>query len=454
MSTVAIGPCFSTNALLRTGYYTRSISIGPRPTQTKTILSNAEMIMKSNEVAFTSRKCPAGPNRSCNLPFGFVWSPFSGSNDTILERAVPQCLKCLSYHNLYCEINEQNQWSCPFCEFHNIADNDNDPLVMAQPQLEFSQPLKNDNQRRNVLIVMDAHLTVSEVTAIRNTIRSTLESDQEVQLGLLIFDRCVHIFSTPCDICASHVYATCIGFCDSPDDKTQYLRSMQSSNDWEAFSNCLDAFYGESKEQHDPNKPKSRLEMLKERKQARRNEQQQPGTPKSPWLQSRSQKRAFQSRCTGEAISCAIELASIAEARTARILVFTNGAPNLGVGTTCTEHSTRVDPVQLAASITDFWSPLGLQAANAGIGIDAFLTGAQELAVPAWTSIVEPTGGYALCQDNVANLVDNMKYVVNETYLSGLYMDDEKDKKWIDGCVVDIRLSRYVSFFLFLGGFA
>jgi hypothetical protein len=87
-----------------------------------------------------------------------------------------------------------------------------------------------------------------------------------------------------------------------------------------------------------------------------------------------------------------------------------------------------------------------VQAANAGIGIDAFLTGAQELAVPAWTSIVEPTGGYALCQDNVANMIDNIKYVVNETYLSGLYIDDEKDKQWLDGCVVDIRLSRYVSF--------
>jgi hypothetical protein len=399
-------------------------------------------MMRSNEVAFTSSKCPAGPDKSCNLPFGFVWSPFTGSSGSTTEKAVPQCLKCLSFYNLYCEMNDNNQWVCPFCGFRNVEGVDIDPIVMAQPQLEFSQLVENDNQRRNVLLVLDAHLIGSEVRAIRNTIRSTLENDPDVQLGLLIFDSSVHIFSTLCEICASHVYATCIGFCDSPDKKTQYLRPMKSSKDWEAFSNCLDAFYGENKGQEDTNKPKSRLEMLKERKQARQNEQQQPEPPKSPWLQSRSHTRDTQSRCTGEAISCAIELASVAAARTARILVFTNGAPNLGVGTTCAENSTRVDPVQLAASITDFWSPIGLQAANAGIGIDAFLTGVQELAVPAWNSIVEPTGGYALCQDNATNLVDNIKYVLNETYLSGLYVDDDKDKKWIDGCVIDIRLPR------------
>jgi hypothetical protein len=337
-------------------------------------------------------------------------------------------------------MNDGNEWICPFCGFQNIAGADIDSTVMAQPQLQFSQPVENDNQRRNVLLVLDAHLVGSEVRAIRKTIQSTLENDPDVQLGLLIFDSSVHIFSTSCDICASHVYATCIGFCDSPDKKTQYLRPMKASKDWEAFSSCLDAFYGDNREHGDSSRPKSRLEMLKERKQARQNEQPEP--PKSPWLQSRSHKRDLQSRCTGEAISCAIELASVAAARTARILVFTNGAPNLGVGTTCAENSTRVDPVQLAASIADFWSPLGLQAANAGIGIDAFLTGVQELAVPAWNSIVEPTGGYALCQDNATNLVNNVNYVLNETYLSGLYVDDDKDKKWVDGCVVDIRLPR------------
>lgn len=356
-------------------------------------------------------------------------------------------MKCLSYLNLYCEINEQNQWICPFCGFQNIVDNDVDPLVTAQPQLEVTQPLTNNNQRRNVLIVLDAHLNVSEVTSIRNTIRNMLKNDQQVQLGLIIFDRSVHMFSMSSDGCAAHIYATSVGFCDSADEKAQYLRSMRSSKDWDVFSNCLRAFYGEAKEQQDPNRPKSRLEMLKERKQARMNEQQQPEMPKSPWIQSQSQKRDFQSRCTGEAINCAIEMASVAEPRTARILVFTNGAINVGVGTTCFENSLRVDSAQLADSIPDFWSPLGSQAANAGIGIDAFLTGVQELAVPAWTSIVEPTGGYVVCHDNVANLEDNIKYVMNETYLSGLYIDDDQDKNWSDGCIVDIRLSRYVLLF-------
>ena len=114
---------------------------------------------------FSSRQCPpasGGLEHSCQLPFGFLWTPFAGivlpassssssaadpdvvantttqdssgdpdvavvvnhgtSGDDDDDDSLPPvlCTTCLAYMNLYCDTRQGGKiWICPFCQCEN-----------------------------------------------------------------------------------------------------------------------------------------------------------------------------------------------------------------------------------------------------------------------------------------------------------------------------------------------
>lgn len=88
--------------------------------------------------AFTASKCPqdGGLENSCELPFGFVWTPMAESNDQEDENeskkmavidcggdSLPPvlCLACLAYINPFAELDKKTgSWTCPLCGHENI----------------------------------------------------------------------------------------------------------------------------------------------------------------------------------------------------------------------------------------------------------------------------------------------------------------------------------------------
>jgi hypothetical protein len=215
----------------------------------------------------------------------------------------------------------------------------------------------------------------------------------------------------------------------------------------------------------------SRLEMLKRRKEARVLKQQQPRvsagvSAKSPWELRKEQLKATKPayRCVGEALQVAIDLLSSAGAggdptRTSRILLFTNGCPNFGDGSVVSSSAGHaptpfppwrrradvVDPMHLQRAV-EFFGALSKAASEMGVAVDVFCCGAHELALPAYHAIVEPSSGYVLSSPTFADsqFAPNLQHVLHHTFPSGLHGTPLRDDNWVDGCIVDVRMPRYV----------
>jgi Sec23/Sec24 trunk domain/Sec23/Sec24 zinc finger len=469
---------------------------------------------------FSSSKCPSSAESSstCELPFGFVWSPMAVAPPSAnYDPPVPKellpgtiCVTCLAYINLYCELKEKNVWTCPFCKCDNVASDGTDEKFLIAPQMEFRQSLSADPpastlKRETVVIVLDGNLPSSEATAVGRVLQN-LEYQYD-SLGLLVFGKTVHLYqlglSTAgmalCDTVCSHRGMT----------EERWKQGCYMGTTIESLLTCIAAQFGSWGDDTSSSlAPMSRLQMLKERKEARikrknRHDQddvQSSGNgisngdtyhlPRSPWVTARERAAASapQYRCTGEAIQCAIDMVSVAAAddmdstKTARILLFTNGCPNLGSGSVVdsaitesmseTTKSTNkalfstVDTTKLARA-SEFFELVAKGASEAGIGIDVFCTGSSELGLPAYQSLVEPSSGYVLSHDTFTSkhLERNIGFLLNHTCLSlahfvedvvedadGGVLDTSERQlpshsaSWIDGCIVDIRMSRSVCY--------
>ena len=131
-----------------------------------------------------------------------------------------------------------------------------------------------------------------------------------------------------------------------------------------------------------------------------------------------------------------------------------------------------IDSIQLARA-SEYLSLVATAAAEGGIGVDVFCAGSSELGWPVYQSIVDPSGGYVLMHDTFASeqLRRNLTRVVQQTHLSLAQLvpdhdpDDEENRAnpavstttttgktpmseevWVEGCTVDIRMSRFVLF--------
>jgi Sec23/Sec24 trunk domain/Sec23/Sec24 zinc finger len=419
------------------------------------------------------------------------------------------CTTCLAYMNLYCTFTSGGGWICALCQCQNFIDpeetnNEIFNTLVSQRVVEFRQPLStavlepllstSPPRTKTLILVVDQHLPAVEAQAIGTAVRNLLSTDTSVvwRLGLIVFGQMISIVQVGlstgmvlCDTVRSHEGFTVVAELDA-ERSTDLSRYFTDSLD--VFLMCLNALFDVAKENHQADVPvassletskKSRLEILKERKLARMHRSEKTDGEndtvllQSPWTAARERatRTAPPHRFTGDAVQCAVDLASMAApgaSPESRILLFTNGCPNLGDGSVVDIHGedagstaaySTVDASRLVRAC-EYFNVLAQSAVEvAGIGIDVLCTGSSELGLPAYQSLVEPSAGYVVSHDSftTSNLRGNLQFLLQQTHLTRAYFvppgnDAETSSPamhsasppgaWMDGCTVDIRGSR------------
>jgi hypothetical protein len=465
-------------------------------------------------VLFSSSKAPPGPGpeNSCELPLGFIWTPLSPTNNLSVipsddPAALPPvlCLACLSYLNMYANFDlATGVWICPLCEFKNIAPKEAFATdgalaaVLVSPGLEFRQSIVpvegpenpdigmggSDMDICNIVLVMDKNLSCIEAQAVGSAIQSMLadmaDNPCRINLGLIVFGQTVSIYQLGIyGMASADVFATHSGLTeDHLNDRSYLLTVEKGDSELHNLIRCLSAVYSFDVSENLENEsdgnsviPMTRMDLLRQRKEARIRRQQSSSSSsggeggyalaKSPWAVAKEEaKSAPAVRCTGEAIQCAIDLATAGSAnaaRTSRILLFTNGCPNYGDGSVVSSDPAStgpgksrvamnvVDPHTLARAV-QYFDIIARSASEAGVGIDVMCVGALELGLPGYQALVEPSAGYVLPHDTFAteHLKHNLGFVLKHTFVSTAPMHDSNGEVWMDGCIIDVRTSRYV----------
>lgn len=471
----------------------------------------------ANGLMFTSSKCPPRPGleNTCELPFGMAWTPLlpsdctvissiSGSSDPSLEEGedLPAvlCLSCLAYINVYASVDRRTGiWTCPFCGAENVAPNAallDGALapVLASPAIEFHQQIKGLKEGTefdacNIVLVMDRNLPRDEALAVGNVMQSILPElaaeDTAVKLGLVVFGKSVSVYQLGISGMAFADVLTARGLADDHLRDRSYLAQVQVNDSLECLWSCLSAVYGVSLQNENDNEaevmkplPPTRLEKLRQKKEERLRKQSQNSNArsadqtKSAWTTGKQRMASAQPfRNTGEAIECAIKLCSTrsganeAPLQTGRVLLFTNGCPNFGVGSVvsaeaATGTTTRksftadiVDPPKLNRAVQHFGA-VAESAARDGIAIDVLCTGATDLGLPSYQALVEPSAGYVLPHEcfTSPHLEHNLSYLMKSTFACGQQLDGidssrgkrfSGQENFVDDCVVELRMSRY-----------
>jgi hypothetical protein len=355
-----------------------------------------------------------GLENNCELPFGFLWTPMAALPSTRMTTTTTTdlppilCVMCLAYCNLYADILQKTDhhsssvsyWMCPFCKCENAIPssclsgmdgnssgdaknrqhhhNFNPNHWMVSPTIEFRQPLSSE-QCETIVVVIDTNLPATEALAIGNTLKQVLllspnrRHNNNCNLGLILFGKNVHIYQLGwsagmalCDVVATHQ-----GWNVKQTNHNQSSSSyLTTHTNIQSVITCIAAQFGvlettttTTADDLNPtnnndtnatlmtNTAKSRMQLLKERKEARLRKQQKEqekmedlvsmndslsqskndatattttdhtssspllsngGTNRvgSPWVMARQQIQSTTPplRCTGEAIQCAIDL--------------------------------------------------------------------------------------------------------------------------------------------------
>mmetsp|Transcript_24375 Transcript_24375/g.36161 ORF Transcript_24375/g.36161 Transcript_24375/m.36161 type:complete len:903 (+) Transcript_24375:69-2777(+) len=455
---------------------------------------------------FSSRKCPNGPGlkHSCELPFGFVWTPMSPSNSCnvaiekvdVQETNLPPilCLNCLCYLNLYAAYEEATGfWTCPFCQTKNVAPSElfgtetSISPAMISPIVEYRQKIdaRDTSSPQSYVVIIDANLPSVEAHAVAESVQNLLlkqveRTKQPVTLVLLIFESSVSIYQlgiaglVSADVVQPDLDDDGVNMKNEEEEILEeearqarvplrsYYSEIHQEKDFESFKLCISAVFG-LQTQEPPVKSLSRKEILRRRKQERLNREkgnivnEEVG---SPWVNKKKISPELTQRpprCTGEAIQCALEVASFSSLKnsSSRILLFTNGCPNLGNG-----NIVRVDKRPNKSNTADvidhpammqalkYFEALGKEALESYcIGIDVFLSGVGSLGLQAYQALVDPSGGYALPYDSFASnqFKADLNYVITHTHVPQNQDKTVENINSIDGCIVDVRMSDFIT---------
>jgi hypothetical protein len=464
-------------------------------------MDSASRYRAGNGPIFSASKAPPGPGleQSCELPFGCLWTPLSSPSDDsdwavhhCKGAALPPvtCLTCCAYLNIYAELNvDENTWICPLCFGKNVTT----PAVLQSsitqvPGIEYRQTVLESDEKDSltIILVMDQNLPQAEAQAIGVAVQKVLEAKQafndgntRLQLGIITFAKQVHVYqvgNASHGLVSADVFSKHQQLSDDHLSGRPYLATLHE-NALECLWRTLSAAYGISAEAesqdgedaHASATPLSRFEQLKRNKEERiRRELDETTTqanlPQSPWTKSVTEKvRPHRgTRNVGEAIQTAIDLATAAPdmpARTARIFVFTNGCPNFGDGSVVDtelmmsskkssaasqkQHKLDiVNPAKLARAI-EFFALIGKASSEVGVAMDVFCSGSSELALAAYQALVESSSGYVLPHlvFEAEPVARNLHFLYHHTFVPGV---TATDGQWIDGCILDIRIPRYV----------
>jgi Sec23/Sec24 zinc finger/Sec23/Sec24 trunk domain len=539
---------------------------------------------------FTSSKCPPGPGlqNSCELPFGFVWTPMAAYNDgdggdgdgeenigssntsaygtknrrrkmavvrCTGEESLPPvlCLGCLAYLNPFAEMNySTGVWTCPLCGRENVAPKDElhregSKLMPAlrSSVVEYRQrmPSQGDLSKNNgrapaedgghkrtsddddddgeadyctYVLVVDENLSPADGQAIAPAMENllkgqfeaarggggrngTAESFPTARMGLVVFGKAVAVYKLglPPGLASADMYCP-PGDADGDEgslangdmEKQPYLAEFHPGDSLTTLRTCLSSVFGMTVPHSSSNSSgtmpgMSRMEMLVKRKDARVRRELQHlngtshvGPAESPWVKrGEDAKAGHPKRCTGEAVQCALDLAGtqmsqMKPSRTSRIIVFTNGCPNIGDGSVVTGRSLMavrnrnaklnqkaqktgkqpahdvVDGAMLQKAV-EYFDLTANFAVSSGVGFDVFCCGVHELALPAYQALVEPSGGYViplLSFDEKFQLQHNLNFLLEHTYMSrSRYIPEDMDDNGGAECILDIRSEIFVS---------
>jgi hypothetical protein len=362
-------------------------------------------------------------------------------------------------------------WVCPFCSTRNplgetttmTSDGQTSttpPLLPISPVCEYRQALQATDDvlpkdQISIMLVLDANLPKDEVIAIGKMIEDlVIEKSKSTlpmtwKIGLMVFDAQVSLYQ----LGTSSGLASCHVFHDNNDvidDASFYLLTKASVEPlWTALGARFGFSSSGAKTSSEP--VKSRLEILKERKEARlrnphggmNNSSSNGGAAMtaSPWVNAPSSSQPPKPRATGLAVQCALDLAVSGS----RIWLFTNGCPSFGDGSVV--EGNQIADYKLARAVS-FFRIVGRSADS--VAVDVFCSGALELALPAYQALVEGSGGYAISHDTFSgpHLTKNASFILDQTKLSlGLFREEETEnienpESWLEGCTVDIRLCR------------
>eukprot|EP00592_Proboscia_alata_P002243 CAMPEP_0194366936 /NCGR_PEP_ID=MMETSP0174-20130528/15053_1 /TAXON_ID=216777 /ORGANISM="Proboscia alata, Strain PI-D3" /LENGTH=1108 /DNA_ID=CAMNT_0039142453 /DNA_START=48 /DNA_END=3374 /DNA_ORIENTATION=+ len=425
------------------------------------------------------------------------------------------CLTCCAYLNLYSTMSAGEGvmvWKCPFCESEtNAAPSSLLPChdkmsPLTQPLMEFRQPIPKQQRKASgcaYVFVVDENLGPTELMSLGDTIRGLTDpkesflKDGDV-IGLITFGSSVSVYQVglhgiasadvfPCqeDNAEGHegeekdaAYAARTYY--NVTDERNYLARVATTTatttngmNMGSFLSCLSAAAGRhtttDSSIHSSGKEGGRREQLRLRRLRRKKQQQNnnehPTSASSSFQQRRrqtQQQAAIPTRCTGTALWHAVNLVTLSASsspshhncRTGRVLLFTNGCPNAGVGSVVIPpndstaamnnpvseatfanglsklirdarfRSQHVDAFMLE-NACDYYEELAVQSfAEFGIGLDVFCAGTTPLGLKAMQSLVSPSGGYALPHTSFATtqFQRNLKHLLCNTHMSKSYV--------------------------------
>jgi len=441
------------------------------------------------------------------------------------------CLACLAYINPFAGIDvKMGLWMCPLCGHENVVpkkeiyESSQIMTAMTSSTVEYHQMVsadedsdseekKEDGSIANYgnfegaeddyctyLFVVDENLSPKDGQAIAPAIQAILKEkipsgdlevpQSKIRIGLIVFGKQVLIYRLGLSgLSSADIYAPS----DSEDDDDEFLGEMKKrsyvvevqSGDLTSLRNALSSTFGIAVDKYADESSNSagifssRTDMLSQKKAARLRKEESGNdannnlVAKSPWLKRREEKLSGNAkRCTSVALQCAFDLVSVSSSnpsRTTRIILFTNGCPNIGDGSVVNPNGlsekskknggkqatwSTVDTVMLQGAV-EYYDAAANLGVSAGVGIDVFCCGVTELALPVYQAMVEPSGGYVLplVSLDTPQLEHNLKHILVETYISRSKDIPEEMNDMMSGpeCILDLRSDSFVTPVQFFG---
>ena len=327
--------------------------------------------------AFTALKCPrdSGLKNSCELPFGFAWTPMAASGDSqkmpIIEcsnGSLPPvlCLACLAYINPFAEIDEETgTWSCPLCGHENALpgketlESSHIMTALTSTCVEYRQMVSkpepyeeekkydghygNHNEDEEdsctYLLVVDENLSPKDGQAIVPAMEAILKEQKsssnpedaypKTRIGLVVFGKNISIYQLGLSgLASADIYQP--SELDEENDDDEFDKNMErrsyiaevQSGDFTSLRNSLSSIFGIAVDENDDASSSqtqtSRLDVLKHKRAARLRKEENSNddntntAAKSPWVKRREESPSgYPKRCTGKALQCALDLVSV-----------------------------------------------------------------------------------------------------------------------------------------------
>lgn len=386
----------------------------------------------------------------------------------------------------------------------------------------------NNNKGCCYVIVIDENISTDQMISLSQRFEHFFnDKNNNTQLGIIMYSKTVSIYQVGLGfsgICSCDVYPADDdddikkgGMNNSPSNNLlmkdrSYLAQVKDGGK-ETLLLIMKAILGMTKKDKAATTSStsstttnglSRKEILRKRREERNNNSNKNNPKKTNNninnnnVQNTTQKHYYETRCTGTAIRYAIDLISSSSSSNCnekRILLFTNGCCNLGVGSVVVPHNEDgktnlsspnpnpntnnndsnhnkkkpsynsrntkwkadvVDSSMMGTAI-EYFRFLGEKAffmyqCGGGIGMDVFCSGTSSLGIPALQAMVSPSSGYVLQHYSFSEeqFQRNLNHVLRYTRMSSSSSSSSNSNANANasanfhGCIMDIRIPKFI----------